>query len=54
MSFARTDQSVLGRWWWTVDRWQLVAVALLTFYMARATVATAIVAAGLAAAMRFI
>ncbi len=29
MSFARTDQSVLGRWWWTVDRWQLVAVALL-------------------------
>ena len=31
-----------------------IAVALLTFYMARATVATAIVAAGLAAAMRFI
>jgi cell division protein FtsW len=29
MSFARTDQSLLGRWWWTVDRWQLVAVALL-------------------------
>ena len=29
MSFARTDQSLLGRWWWTVDRWQLVAIALL-------------------------
>lgn len=29
MSFSRTDQSLLGRWWWTVDRWQLVAVALL-------------------------
>ncbi len=26
---ARSDQSVLGRWWWTVDRWTLVAVALL-------------------------
>jgi hypothetical protein len=31
-----------------------VTVALLTFFMARATLATAIVAAGLAAATRFI
>ncbi len=28
-TFARTDTSVLGRWWWTVDRWTLVAVVLL-------------------------
>ncbi|MBL6953432.1 MAG: putative lipid II flippase FtsW [Alphaproteobacteria bacterium] len=28
-SFARTDTSVVGRWWWTVDRWTLLAVALL-------------------------
>ena len=27
--FARTDHSVIGRWWWTVDRWTLVALALL-------------------------
>ena len=26
---ARTDQSVLGRWWWTVDRWILAALAML-------------------------
>lgn len=29
MTFDRTDQSVFGRWWWTVDRWQLGALALL-------------------------
>jgi cell division protein FtsW len=29
MVFARTDQSVMGRWWWTVDRWTLVALAIL-------------------------
>jgi cell division protein FtsW len=27
--FARTDHSVMGRWWWTVDRWTLFALALL-------------------------
>jgi cell division protein FtsW len=27
--FARTDQSVLGRWWWTVDRGMLAAVMTL-------------------------
>ncbi len=26
---ARTDPSVIGRWWWTVDRWNLVALGLL-------------------------
>ena len=29
ISFARTDTSLIGRWWWTVDRWTLLAVALL-------------------------
>jgi len=29
MVFARTDQSVFGRWWWTVDRWTLIALAVL-------------------------
>ena len=27
--FARTDTSLLARWWWTVDRWTLGAVVLL-------------------------
>ena len=31
-SFARTDTSLLGRWWWTVDRWSLLSlVALMGF-----------------------
>jgi len=29
MSIARTDNSILGRWWWTVDRWTLLAMILL-------------------------
>ncbi len=29
MSFARTDTSIVGRWWWTVDRWTLAALAVL-------------------------
>jgi cell division protein FtsW len=29
ISFARTDTSVIGRWWWTVDRWTLTALILL-------------------------
>jgi cell division protein FtsW len=28
-SFARTDTSVLGRWWWTIDRWILIALGAL-------------------------
>ncbi len=28
-SFARTDTSALGRWWWTVDRWTLAALVVL-------------------------
>jgi len=30
-SFARTDRSVVGLWWWTVDRWTLAALAALVF-----------------------
>jgi cell division protein FtsW len=29
MGFARNDTSVLGRWWWTVDRWTLAALICL-------------------------
>jgi cell division protein FtsW len=28
-TFSRTDQSVLGRWWWTVDRWTLFSIVTL-------------------------
>jgi cell division protein FtsW len=29
MNFARNDQSVVAQWWWTVDRWTLLALAML-------------------------
>ena len=29
MAFSRADTSVLGRWWWTVDRWTLTALLAL-------------------------
>ena len=29
MNFARIDQSPAARWWWTVDRWSLAALAVL-------------------------
>ena len=29
MIFARIDQSPVARWWWTVDRWTLAALAIL-------------------------
>jgi cell division protein FtsW len=25
-TFSRTDRSIFGRWWWTVDRWMLAAL----------------------------
>ncbi len=28
-TFARTDHSVFGRWWWTVDHWTLLALATI-------------------------
>jgi len=29
MNFARTDQSAVAQWWWTVDRWTLLALGML-------------------------
>jgi len=26
---SRSDQTIIGRWWWTVDRWMLLALILL-------------------------
>ena len=28
-TLSRADNSVLGRWWWTVDRWTLVCIGTL-------------------------
>ncbi len=28
-SLSRTDTSVVGHWWWTVDRWMLLALGML-------------------------
>jgi cell division protein FtsW len=28
-TFSRTDESVFGRWWWTVDRWMIAAIISL-------------------------
>lgn len=28
-TLSRTDTSIVGRWWWTVDRWTIAALALL-------------------------
>jgi len=28
-TFSRTDTSILGRWWWTIDRWVLAALLAL-------------------------
>ncbi|WP_417458619.1 putative lipid II flippase FtsW [Kordiimonas sp.] len=29
IAFSRTDNSVLSRWWWTVDRWMLALILVL-------------------------
>jgi len=29
IAISRTDTSLLGRWWWTIDRWSLGALGLL-------------------------
>lgn len=29
MVLTRSDQSIIGKWWWTVDRWTLLALGLL-------------------------
>ena len=28
-TLSRADNSLLGRWWWTVDRWTLGAIGML-------------------------
>ena len=28
-SFSRADASVLGWWWWTIDRWTLIAIGII-------------------------
>jgi cell division protein FtsW len=38
-SFSRTDPSILGRWWWTLDRWALLVLVLLFAVGAILTVA---------------
>lgn len=35
----RTDTSLLGKWWWTIDRWTLAAVALLLAFGAMMSLA---------------
>ncbi len=30
-TIARTDTSLVGHWWWTVDRWLMVMIGLLIF-----------------------
>lgn len=39
MSFTRIDQSPVARWWWTVDRWTLGALAILIAFGALLTMA---------------
>ncbi len=39
LTFARTDTSIVGRWWWTVDRWMLLAIGLLVLLGAILTLA---------------
>ena len=29
IAVPRTDNSILGRWWWTVDRWSMAALLVL-------------------------
>ncbi|MGB0934928.1 MAG: putative lipid II flippase FtsW [Alphaproteobacteria bacterium] len=30
-TFSRTDRSLLGQWWWTVDKWMLAGISGLMF-----------------------
>ena len=29
LSLARTNTSLLGQWWWTIDRWLLLSLVSL-------------------------
>ncbi len=39
IAVPRTDRSILGRWWWTVDHWLLFAIGLLIAFGALMSVA---------------
>lgn len=30
-TFSRSDRSIFGQWWWTIDRWNLAAILALAF-----------------------
>ncbi len=32
IALTRSDESILGRWWWTVDRWMLALIAALIMF----------------------
>src|SRR5476649_986776 len=32
LSLARTNTSMVGQWWWTVDRWNLAGLMMLIFF----------------------
>ena len=32
IGLARTDPSILGRWWWTIDRWSVGALIILIVF----------------------
>ena len=38
-TLARTDTSLVGRWWWTIDRWTLGAIITLALFGALLTLA---------------
>ena len=45
IAFSRSDTSVIGRWWWSVDRWLLFGfIALIVFGFVMAMAATPMVA----------
>jgi len=45
MKINRTDKSILGQWWWTIDRWGLTAVfAMILFGIVLVTAASPSVA----------
>ncbi|MBT6429517.1 MAG: FtsW/RodA/SpoVE family cell cycle protein, partial [Rhodospirillaceae bacterium] len=39
ISFSRTDNSVMARWWWTIDRWTVAAIGLLIVFGVMLTMA---------------
>ena len=38
-TFTRTDTSIVSRWWWTVDRWMLIAIVIIAAFGAVLTLA---------------